>query len=407
MTFFYKIKKLLLTPIIGICLFILEVTIIPIVISQEISILGNNFLNFFLIFMFNLIILEIFFLTTYKLIKGYKYVTPSIIKFEDLHIEPHPYIPYIFKKNAKSPPSELTRFSLHRGKYYSCDLKTNNLRFYNGIEGDRDVLTPKPNGLLRVNCIGESTTQYYVSYNNKNYSYPLELEKILQNKINKKIEVNNCAQGGYNTADLLVRFCLQIIDTNPDVVIIYHGQTDVRSYITPNFENDYSHSRRNLSEFYRTLERNSKIPNLPLKFFNYLKNYWFPYNTRSSLLDLIHKSKEDEKVNYTPGLKVYRRNLQHIIDICLARNIKVVLGTYCHFLYENVKNSSIHRLYNEIIKEENTVIRDLAKTNNLDLVDNDSLIPREEKYFLDSVHFTPEGMKLLAKNFSEVLINKI
>jgi len=31
------------------------------------------------------------------------------------------------------------------------------------------------------------------------------------------------------------------------------------------------------------------------------------------------------------------------------------------------------------------------------------LIPSEEKYFLDSLHFTPEGMKLLAKNIAKGL----
>ena len=37
------------------------------------------------------------------------------------------------------------------------------------------------------------------------------------------------------------------------------------------------------------------------------------------------------------------------------------------------------------------------------IVDNANLIPSEEKYFLDSLHFTPEGMKLLAKNIAKGL----
>ena len=54
-------------------------------------------------------------------------------------------------------------------------------------------------------------------------------------------------------------------------------------------------------------------------------------------------------------------------------------------------------------------MRDLSKLHKLTIVDNANLIPAEEKYFLDSLHFTPEGMKLLAKNIAKSLksyINK-
>ena len=78
----------------------------------------------------------------------------------------------------------------------------------NGINGDRDVVIPKPRDIIRINCIGSSTTQNYLTINNTNYSYPLELEKILSKKFNKKIEVNNFGQGGYNSADILVRFLI-------------------------------------------------------------------------------------------------------------------------------------------------------------------------------------------------------
>ena len=61
--------------------------------------------------------------------------------------------------------------------------------------------------------------------NNIVYSYPLELERILK-KHNKDIEVNNFTQGGYNSADLLVSFVLQNIETRPDYIIIYHAYND-------------------------------------------------------------------------------------------------------------------------------------------------------------------------------------
>jgi len=68
------------------------------------------------------------------------------------------------------------------------------------------------------------------------------------------------------------------------------------------------------------------------------------------------------------------------------------------FVASNIYGNNI---YDKIVKEENKIINKLAKKYNLKLVDNASLIPNKNLYFLDSMHFTPEGMQLLAKNISE------
>ena len=35
------------------------------------------------------------------------------------------------------------------------------------------------------------------------------------------------------------------------------------------------------------------------------------------------------------------------------------------------------------------------------------LVPKEDKYFVDTVHFTPEGMHLIAENISHPIIEYI
>ena len=65
----------------------------------------------------------------------------------------------------------------------------------------------------------------------------------------------------------------------------------------------------------------SKIPNLQIRFINYLKNkFLFPSSEQYSLLEIIRKGQIDPKMDYTNGLKTYRRNIQHIIDISLRKN---------------------------------------------------------------------------------------
>ena len=139
-----------------------------------------------------------------------------------------------------------------------------------------------------------------------------------------------------------------------------------------------------------------------LKFANYLTNKWFPdRNIRHSLLEVVSKGKIDSKINFAEGLKVYERNLQNIINLCLSNNIEVVLCTFCFYLHKKIKNNPLNNLYEKITIEENKIIEKLAKKNNLKLADCYSLIPKEESNFVDHIHFSPAGMKLLAKSIAE------
>ena len=403
------IIKIIKNPTQGTIFLLLFFIILPIFIS---IIFGTNLFEklkiYFALSLFMIVFSELAFRILYRLFNGEKYNFPIRIPFEKIHVEPHPYIPYIYKKDFTGPPSERLNYDLNNS-FFSSELKTNNLGFYNGEKGNRSIEMPKPNNLYRINCIGGSTTGNYIFFENKNCSYPLELEKILKNKLNKEIEVNNCGEGGYNSADLLVRFALQIIDTKPDMIVIYHAYNDGKSYLTPEFKSDYSHSRINLGNVYWKLKVGLTLSYIPLKFFNYLVNKWFPYNMRNSLLEIVSKKEVnfneiDIDFDISEGLKIYERNLQHIIDLCRTNKIKVVISTYCFNLHEKIKNKNLHILYKKIVAEENKVAKKLAIKNNVIFVDSALQMPLKEDLFVDSVHFSPNGMKQLAKIISEKIL---
>ena len=100
---------------------------------------------------------------------------------------------------------------------------------------------------------------------------------------------------------------------------------------------------------------------------------------------------------------MYERNIQSMIDLCIKNKIKVVLCTYCFYLHKEIKSSSLHNLYKKIVIEENKVMKKLAKKNKVKLVDCFANISREDSNFVDSVHFTPKGMKLLSRNISKAI----
>ena len=90
--------------------------------------------------------------------------------------------------------------------------------------------------------------------------------------------------------------------------------------------------------------------------------------------------------------------------MCKAKNIKIILSTYCYYLYENVKTNNLFLKYDEINTKENDIIRELAEINNVEMVDNYNLIPKQDKYFVDSIHFSHEGMELLAEKFARKIL---
>jgi lysophospholipase L1-like esterase len=365
---------------------------------------GGAVLDFIALAMALLLVAEVLFRFAYRLYFGAAYQCFPRLEFSRIYVEPHPYIPFVCKKNFKYEVGGSATYPLHQGRFEFGQYTSNNIGFLNGPNGDRKTVIPKPSGLFRVNCIGASTTGNYIVADGVSFSYPMELEKILQSALAGPVEVNNCGQGGYNSADLLVRFSLQVLDTQPDVLVIYHAYNDIRDYLTPNFQPDYSHSRRNIGESYWKFALASKIPYIPIKFLNYLTNNWLPGNIRNSLIDQITKGVVDASINPTLGLQTFRRNLQSIINLAHCNGIRVILSTFCHYIHDGIKSDPLHRLYGRIVEMENNVIRELAKSNNLDFIDNAVGIPKDARYFLDSIHFTPEGMQLLARNIADALL---
>ena len=295
MKFIFRIVK---NPFFGPIIFFLIYFITPLLIINIFKISSfSKETSYIVIFVILILISEIIFSYAYKKLNSEAYKKKEKIPFKSFAVESHPNLPYIHKKkfNSAVKPTKLN-YPLHNEVYSAPELKTNNLGHVNGIDGGRDVLIPKPKNIFRINCLGASTTQNYLQDDSSVYSYPLELEKILKTKNKVNLEVNNCGSGGYASSDILVRFLLQNIDTNPDVIVLYHAYNDIRSYLTSNFQSDYSHSRKNLGENYFKFYLGSFLPYIPLNFVNYLQNKWYPQNHRYTLIESI--SRGAEKVTF-------------------------------------------------------------------------------------------------------------
>lgn len=210
--------------------------------------------------------------------------------------------------------------------------------------------------------------------------------------------------GCRTTAEILIDFLLSSIDTSPDIIVLYHAYNDLKPSLTPGFSSDYSHAKRSLGESYHLYRRYSKFPALPLALYNIFMNKLFLSNLRYSLHQVISKGEVD--LNHAfQGLSTYQRNIEHLINICKSNHIQLICSTFCYYLYEEVRDSPIHQKYYSGVLEENSAIKELCRKHDIPLVDSFNLMPWEEKYFVDTIHFSPEGMTKLAENISEPVIS--
>ena len=316
---------------------------------------------------------------------------------DDIYFTSHPYLPFEMKKNMPLTNKVKADYKNYEFDYYFPSLSSNNLGFANGTDGSRAVKIPKERDIFRINCLGGSTTGNYLEYKNAVYSYPLLLEQLIKNSFgNKKIEVNNFGQGGYNSSEVLINFLFKVLHTNPDMIILYLGYNDIRPYLTKNFKNDYSHSRQNIDLSNLGFFLNNYLPNINLNFYKYLLQ---KLSIRNSLLDVVSKGELDINQNPEKGLQVFKNNLENIITICKSKNITLILSSFCKNENKVDKENFVGQKFLEIVNQENKIIKELSIKYSCDFVDNENLIEKNDENFVDSIHFSHLGMEKLAKNF--------
>ena len=95
-----------------------------------------------------------------------------------------------------------------------------------GFRGD-EIAVPKPRGTYRIAMIGGSTTYGNGTGTDYTKSYPYRLEETLNGAGYDFVEVINAGVPSYSTWESLINFQFRVLDLEPDLIVIYHGSTDL------------------------------------------------------------------------------------------------------------------------------------------------------------------------------------
>jgi len=126
-----------------------------------------------------------------------------------------------------------------------------------------------------------------------------------------------------------------------------------------------------------------------------LRRAWNACKSHSnSNIALVMIGTNDTQNNIPVG--IFEDNLSQIINMCRIHGMHVLVGTlpqlgFTPLYFKNSKN----------IEKYNASIFDLAKKMKFEICD----MRKTEEFYIDNVHYTHEGYKLLAQKWSEKILS--
>ncbi len=291
----------------------------------------------------------------------------------------HPYLSYDLKPN-----------------YNSSFAHINSLGFRGG-----EFSKKKQADKYRIVTLGSSTTYGTALSDKQTYPYLLE---IYLNEIfgSNNIEVINGGLVDASSAEVLERFLFKVAPLEPDMIIIY-GTADFFARAFNDYSDDYYHFRRSLTnnqlqiyfgEFYiyRIINR--------LLASKYVANV--ELTSQISKLENLPKSNGEKIRNFkSASSDAYKRNIQYIVDIAKSRNIKLVFATQAFNKDKKIWNANFPlEIWEMGINEQNQALKEIAKKNNITLIDFYKYALQDEAMFKDVVHMNHYGSEKQAEFFA-------
>ncbi len=264
----------------------------------------------------------------------------------------------------------------------------------------------KDNNTTRIFTLGGSTTEW--KDKSTKTGWPSRVEKLLQGNINDNIEIFNFGRQWYSTLHTLINYEVNIRPHKPDVIIVMHAINDLLcnadfSYLSHGkFRDDYGH-------FYGAVNRIIARGNFIQKMFREI-NFW------------SNKPRQLVSQKEFPGIPVFQRNLNTLIDIAEVDGTKVVLMTQPYLYKEDMPEDEIKHcamLKHESVGPEKrwsylsaywgmkayneTIIR-IAQKRNIPFINLEPQLPKDLEHFTDGVHYKNKTYDKIAEYVSAELV---
>jgi lysophospholipase L1-like esterase len=272
---------------------------------------------------------------------------------------------------------------------------------------DKERSYDKEPNSTRIACLGASTT--YGTFN-----WPPRLQKILDKQCATKYEVLNFGVQGWTTAESLVNYALLVKQFKPDIVLVHHAINDGFARLYHTMEPDYSHFRNTYCEHI--------IARPPIDFgfiqsfrvYMWIRSVLLPLNSQLDFRNIMiapdnpdnpfqnpWTGKPFKELYINPRMDLFERNINTMIDLIRGDGAVPVLITMPYSL-KSWPNMTAE-LTKELVSPANEVLRNIARTRDVALIDLDKEITGKEDMFSDFVHLNMDGRQVKAQMIFDAL----
>jgi lysophospholipase L1-like esterase len=306
-------------------------------------------------------------------------------------------------------PSLMTLFFVYLGGHYYYYQTQEHLfdPFLQIPPNKYEFSSEKDTTTFRVLCIGGSTTRN-VRLDTVN-RYPSVLQRILNKKYpNKKIEVLNAGMDWYTSKHTIINYTVYARDFQPDIVIVMHGINDLYRSFSPatlaigEYKSDYTH-------FYGPSINGAKPPTFESRINYVIRKFWYTPTLDPASFDIsVFKS-----------LKDFRKYMSNIVEILQNDGAEVILVSQPYFYKTEMSTEEEKVLWMDrgmcildgkypnqetmalAMDAYNMSAAAIAAKYKTTFVHGEPAIPKDLDYFIDDVHFTSLGAKILAEKIAE------
>ncbi len=283
-----------------------------------------------------------------------------------------------------------------------------------------DVLKEKAAGTVRILFLGGSTTQWGKARDED--QYPTFVKKFLDERYpDTTIEVLNAGKEYYTTKHSLINYVTYCRRWEPDVVVIMHAINDVCRSFTPGrfgmgeYDELWSHyygpamgaARPEPYEmvalrgfFARAAKRwyyAKRVKEMDYPLTRYLSLPAYEEHL-STLVELVKRDTPHVVLVLQPSIFKDEMPIEELRRLKFGKYFSLVRHDYFHQEYPT--GQSLRRA----MKEIHAITRGIADEKNTWLADAESGVEKSLKYFVDDVHYTPEGARQVAVSVADTIV---
>lgn len=261
-----------------------------------------------------------------------------------------------------------------------------------------ELTVPKPPGTVRIAFLGGSTT-YCAEVSSNELTWPHLVTQGLRSRYPQlAFDYVNGGAPGYSTIQSTRNLKSRISSLEPDVIVIYHGTNDLSA--------DTRQLARKQGVWKGPSEATSRLGKLSTLWFLLEKNWTVFQRQREA-------QQPNDRLEFEPYdlSREFEKRLTKLVELAQDIAPVVAVATFSHRIRHEQTNEEKLRASNTSLyympymtvdgllagfDEYNRVIRHVSRTQNVTLIQGELEIPGDGEHFVDSVHFSDEGSRLMA-----------